>query len=118
MLKRYFLVGVAVLFVLFVLLRFAFAPPQFGLTTSSDEIRMACGEPQSNAPYILHYVDGKHDVQINFTTVEHKTYLNAIRWRLEMPSVGSGVIAPVTKDKINEAVRNGSLPGCLSAVVN
>jgi hypothetical protein len=114
--KRIFLIVVVVAFFLFLIYRLTSTPTRYGVLLSTAEVTASCGKPQAGDPLKLIYDDDIRHTELTFIVINHKNYLNHIRWQLKKSAGGD--IFVVDKDGINDAVRHQYLPGCLSAVVN
>jgi hypothetical protein len=53
---------------------------KFGLLMSPEEVKLACGTPQVDDVYRLSYVDGDKRVDLQFMSVNHRMFLNHVKW--------------------------------------
>jgi hypothetical protein len=87
---------------------------------SPEDVKTSCGKPQVDDIYTLTYVNGVRRVKLEFLGVNHRMYLNKVKWDVQTngqatfnANGGLGDISQVTRDLINEHVKAGNLPACL-----
>ncbi len=87
---------------------------RFGLLMSPEEVKTACGTPQTDDLYRLTYVEGDKRVDLQFMSVNHRTFLNHVKWN-SSKGFPVGDINQVSMATITESVKDGSLPACVEA---
>jgi len=99
--------------VLYPTLRETMREQKYGLLLSPEEVKATCGKPQQDDIFKFTYVDTERRVELQFMAVDHRMYLNNVKWSATKGGVGS--IDKVSRDLISEHVKVGGLPACLEA---
>jgi hypothetical protein len=108
----YLLVGALLtVLVLFPTLKETFREQKYGLLLSPEEVKATCGRPQTDDLFKLTYVDGDRRVELQFMGVNHRMYLNHVKWSSTKGGVGD--INQVSRAAIGDYVGHGWLPPCL-----
>lgn len=84
-----------------------------GLLLSPEEVKATCGKPQADDWYKLTYINGDRSVELQFVGVNHRMYLNKVKWS---SSKSGGEIYQVSRGAISDYVKQGWLPVCLEDV--
>ena len=97
-------------FALYPYLKAMMREQRVGLLLSPEDVKAACGKPQSDDIYTLTYIDGDRRVELQFMGSDHRMFLNRVKWS---SSKASGQITQVTRQAISDYVKYGGLPTCL-----
>ena len=97
--------------ILFPTLRETFREQKYGLLLSPEEVKATCGRPQIDDLFKLTYVNGDRRVELQFMGVNHRMYLNHVKW--SSTNGGVGDINLPAKDAISDYVKHGWLSVCL-----
>ncbi len=98
-------------FALYPTLKETFREQKYGLLLSPEDVKATCGKPQAEDFFKLIYVNGDHRAELQFMGVNHRMYLNDVKWSSTQGGVGE--IRQVTRDNISDYVKHGWLPVCL-----
>jgi hypothetical protein len=90
---------------------------QWGLLLTPEDVKGACGRPQSDDGYTLTYIIGDRYMALNFFGANHRMFLQKVTFHAVPQGVPSGGIYVVTRDQITEHFRKGYLPACIEQAV-
>jgi len=86
---------------------------RWGLLLTPEDVKGACGQPESDDGYRLTYTIGNRYMELNFFGANHRLFLQKVTFHAAPQGVPSGDIYVVTREQIKEHVRKGWLPACL-----
>jgi len=90
---------------------------RWGLLLTPEEVKSACGKPETDDGYRLTYTIGDRHMELNFFGMNHRMFLQKVTFHRAPDGVPSGSINVVTSEQISEHVRKGFLPACMEQVV-
>jgi len=105
------------LFAVYPWLKEARREQQWGLLLTPEDVKSACGKPESDDGYRLTYTIGDRYMELNFFEMNHRMFLRKVKFHAVPQGVPTGDIYQVTREQISEYVRKEFLPTCMEQAV-
>jgi hypothetical protein len=108
---------VLTLLVLYPMLKETRREQRWGLLLTPEDVKGACGKPQTDDMFRLTYTIKDRYMELSFFGANHRMFLQKVTFHAAPDGVPSGTINVVTVEQINEHVRKGWLPACMEQAV-
>jgi len=105
------------LLVLYPMLKETRREQRWGLLLTPQDVKGACGRPESDDGYTLTYKIRDRYMELSFFGMNHRMFLQKVKFHAVPEGVPSGGINVVTQEEISEHVRKGWLPACMEQAV-
>ncbi len=105
------------LLVLYPMLKETRREQRWGLLLTPQDVKGACGRPESDDGYTLTYKIRDRYLELSFFGMNHRMFLQKVKFHAVPEGVPSGAINVVTQEEISEHVRKGWLPACMEQAV-